>query len=140
MVIRRCAEISVPAAPQEVLAVLLQVAGLAEWNPAFSDVRADGPVVIGVPVPIRVQGILDGALVYDQVSSTGIDMTIRIPGLREHGSWRVRADGAATVVTHEFTQHGPLAVLLEPGTRNVADLRVGRLRDRLAERPPGRAA
>jgi len=131
MDINRKDAVTVDASASEVLEILVDAGALPEWNPAFSAVSAAGPTRVGEPVGIRVQGVLRGQLTYDRISSSGIDMTIRIPGLAEHGTWLLEPAGPRTRVTHEFTQTGSLARALEAGTRNVATLRVTRLRERL---------
>jgi len=116
----------------QVLAILLDAASLPQWNPAFSAVSAEGPATVGLPNPIRVKGVLRGELVYDRISDSEVAITIRIPGLTEQGTWQLAKSAGGTTVTHAFTQSGVLAELLEPSTRNVASLRVNRLRERVA--------
>ena len=110
--------------------ILLDAAHLPEWNPAFTAVTVEGVVRPGEAIPIRVRGVLKGRLVYDRVDPDVLEMTVTVPGLTERASWALgEADGATTVV-HEVHQQGPLAEWLEPSTRDVATLRLSRLRDR----------
>lgn len=135
MSVGRADQLTVSASSAAVLAVLTDAPRLAEWNPAFSEVIAGGPATVGEPVRIRVQGLLGGHLTYDHIAPDRIDMTIRIPGLTEVGTWRLAPVPGATLVSHSFTQAGPLAMALRNATRDVATLRLHRLRDRVGGRP-----
>ena len=132
MSVSRQDTVHIEAPASEILAILLDPAALPEWNPAFSEVFAEGTATVGKPNPIRVRGLLRGALVYDRISDSEVAITIRIPGLTEQGTWQLARSGGGTTVTHAFTQSGMLAQLLESATRDVASLRVNRLRARVA--------
>lgn len=75
---------------------------------------------------------MHGELVYDRISDSEVAITIRIPGMTEQGTWQLTQGAGGTNVTHAFTQSGMLAQLLESATRDVASLRVNRLRERVA--------
>jgi carbon monoxide dehydrogenase subunit G len=124
--------VHIQAPAGEILAILLDPAALPEWNPAFSEVSAEGTARVGLPNPIRVRGLLRGELVYDAISEREVAITIRIPGMTEQGTWQLADSPGGTTVTHAFTQSGMLAQLLESATRDVASLRVSRLRERVA--------
>lgn len=132
MSVSRQDTVHIDAQASDILAILLDAAALPEWNPAFSAVSAEGPATVGLPNPIRVKGLLRGELVYDRISDSEVAITIRIPGLTEQGTWQLAESPSGTTVTHSFTQSGMLAQLLEPATRDVASLRVNRLRERVA--------
>jgi hypothetical protein len=123
--------INIPASSSALRSILLDAAHLPDWNPAFSAVTAQGAVRAGEPLAIRVRGVLKGRLVYDRVDADAIEMTVTVPGLTEHSSWRLAAAGEATTVTHELSQRGPLAEWLEPATRDIATLRLTRLLERV---------
>lgn len=131
MSVSRQDTVHIEAPVSDVLAILLDAAALPEWNPAFSAVSAEGSATVGQPNAIRVKGFLRGELVYDRISGSEVAMTIRIPGLTEQGTWRLAESRGGTTVTHAFTQSGVLAEMLEPATRDVASLRVNRLRERV---------
>jgi hypothetical protein len=132
MSVSRQDTVHIDAPASDILEILLAAAALPEWNPAFSSVSAKGPATVGRPTPIRVRGSLRGEMVYDRISDSEIATTMRIPGLTERGTWQLTEIPAGTTVTHAFTQSGVLAELLEPSTRDVAGLRVHRLRERIA--------
>ena len=132
MSVSRQDTVHIQAPASEILAILLDAAALPQWNPAFSAVSPRGPATVGQPHPIRVRGFLRGELVYDRISDREVAVTIRIPGMTEQGTWQLAESPGGTTVTHAFTQSGALAELLEPSTRNVATLRVNRLRERVA--------
>lgn len=132
MSVSRQDTVHIQAPASEILAILLDPAALPEWNPAFSEVCAEGTARVGLPNPIRVRGLLRGELVYDAISERDVAITIRIPGMTEQGTWQLADSPGGTTVTHAFTQSGMLAQLLESATRDVASLRVSRLRQRVA--------
>ncbi len=117
---------------REVREVLLQVAEIAEWNPAFLSIAGSSTARVGDPHRIRVRGGLSGRFQYDLISAERIDTSWRVPGLREtnHAKLQATAD-QATMVTHGFTQTGPLATMLRNATRGVAELRLARLKARV---------
>jgi|SRR5664280_2093099 len=132
MSVSRQDTVHIQAPASEILAILLEPAALPEWNPAFSEVSAEGTAAVGLRSPIRVRGLLRGELVYDAISEREVAITIRIPGMTEQGTWQLEQSPGGTTVTHAFTKSGMLAQLLEPATRDVAGLRVSRLRERVA--------
>jgi hypothetical protein len=71
-------------------------------------------------------------MVYKRISDSEIATTMRIPGLTEKVTWQLTEILGGTSVTHKFSQSGVLAELLESSTREVASLRVNRLRQRVA--------
>lgn len=132
MSVSRQDTVHIQAPASEILAILLDPAALPEWNPAFSEVSAEGTATVGLSNPIRVRGLLRGELVYDRISDSEVAMTMRIPGMTEQGTWQLAESPGGTTVTHAFTQSGMLAQLLESATRDVAGLRVNRLREWVA--------
>ena len=132
MSVSRQDTVRIQAPASEILAILLDPGALPEWNPAFSEVSAEGAATVGLPNPIRVRGFVRGELVYDAISEREVAITIRIPGMTERGTWALEQSQGGTTVTHAFTQSGMLAHLLESATRDVAGLRVARLAERVA--------
>ncbi|MGL5824858.1 MAG: SRPBCC family protein [Nocardioides sp.] len=116
--------------PAAVLAVLRDGARLAEWNPAFGMSSGDTQAVAGSEVRITVRG-MPGTLTYEQVRRHRVSIRIRIPGLTEIGTWWLEGVPGGTRVTHDLLQNGPLARLIEVGTRDVARMRLERLNHRL---------
>jgi hypothetical protein len=115
--------------------VLLQVAQLAQWNPAFLSITGSPNAHIGEPHPIRVLGGLPGQFQYDLINPERIESSWQVPGLRETNLWQLHvAADQSTVVTHDFAQSGPLAALARPSTGRVARRRLARLKARVEAR------
>jgi hypothetical protein len=120
---------------REVSEVLLQVAELAQWNPAFVSIEGSPTARVGEPHPIRVRGGLSGHFQYDVINADRIESSWGVPGLRETNRWRLHpAADQSTVVTHGFAQSGPLAALPGRSVGRVARLRLARLKTRVEER------
>jgi hypothetical protein len=120
---------------REISEVLLQVAELAQWNPAFVSVAGNRTARVGEPHPIRVRGGLSGHFQYDVINPDRIESSWAVPGLRETNRWQLHpAADQSTVVTHGFTQSGPLAALPLRSTGRVAGGRLGRLKQRVEAR------
>lgn len=119
----------------QVREVLLQVAQVAEWNPAYLSIAGSPTARVGEPHPIRVRGGLSGHFQYDLIDSDRIESSWRVPGLRETNHWQLQHVGdRGTAVTHGFAQSGPLAALLRGATGEVAKLRLLRLKARVEAR------
>jgi hypothetical protein len=120
---------------REVSEVLLQVAQLAQWNPAFVSIAGSRTARVGEPHPIRVRGGLSGHFQYDVIHPDRIESSWGVPGFRETNRWQLHpAAGQSTVVTHGFAQSGLLAALPRRSTGRVAELRLARLKARVEAR------
>jgi hypothetical protein len=56
-----------------------------------------------------------------------------VPGFTETASWQLAQHSNRTEVTHRLPHAGPLATLLSPAYRGVAELRLTRLAQRVAD-------
>jgi hypothetical protein len=120
---------------RDVSDVLLQVAQLTQWNPAFQSITGNPTAHIGEPHPIRVLGGLPGQFQYDLINPERIESSWQVPGLRETNLWQLHvAADQSTVVTHGFARSGPLATLPRPSTGRVARRRLARLKARVEAR------
>ena len=120
---------------RDVSDVLLQVAQLPQWNPAFLSITGSPTAHIGEPHPIRVRGGLPGQFQYDLINPERVESSWQVPGLRETNLWQLHlAADQSTVVTHDFAQSGPLAALPRPSTGRVARRRLVRLKARVEAR------
>jgi Polyketide cyclase / dehydrase and lipid transport len=124
----------IQASPRDVREVLLQVAELPEWNPAFLSINAGTTTSIGHPHPIRVRGGLTGTFQYDLMDPDRIECSWRVRGLRETNHWRLQPTERGTFVTHCFAQRGPLAGLFRGAHREVGQARLARLKARVQAR------
>ena len=120
---------------REVSEVLLQVAQLAQWNPALASIAGSATARVGEAHPIRARGGLSGHFQYDVINPDCIESSWAVPGFRETNRWQLHpAADQSTVVTHGFAQSGPLAVLARRSTGRVAELRLARLKTRVEAR------
>jgi hypothetical protein len=120
----------VDATPEAVRAVLLDVLAMPAWNPAFLDISGPPTAQVGVDYAIRVRPVFTGTLRYDAIEPGRIDMSWRVPGFHETGSWHLEPAGQGTIVRHSFSHRGPLARALSSAYRGVATLRITRLASR----------
>lgn len=129
------------AAPLHVVRqILLEPTALADWNPAFLEVRGPAAALVGTRYPLTAKGGLRGHWEYLAIGERDIEGSFEVPGLAETNSWHLRPQGAGTLVAHSFTNRGALATLLRPAFANVADLRLDRLADRARRRVPAKAS
>jgi len=119
---------TIPARPDEIRAALLDVLALPQWNEAF--VSLEGPPVpaVGTSYDLQVRPGLRGQLEYAAIEPGRIEIRWQVPGFRETGVWTIDESG---LVTHTFTQTGPLAALLKSAYRGIAKVRLERLAARL---------
>ncbi|CAN5486500.1 hypothetical protein BH23ACT6_BH23ACT6_21640 [soil metagenome] len=76
MEIYRDDAITVNAPAAAVLDVLLDAATLPEWNPALSGVHAPpGRASLDMEIPVGVQGLLMGTLIYKEAGPDTVSMT-----------------------------------------------------------------
>jgi hypothetical protein len=119
---------------RDVREVLLEAAQVADWNPAFLSIAGSPSARVGDPHRIRVRGGLSGHFQYDLISPDRIESSWQVTGFHETNYWLLQAVDHSTVVTHGFTQRGPLASLLRGATAGVAELRLARLKTRVEAR------
>ncbi|WP_326600313.1 SRPBCC family protein [Streptomyces sp. NBC_01803] len=114
-----------------VLDTLLDPLALPAWNPAIRRVRGPSAARPGATYTITLRG-LPGHLTYDETGPRRVAMRWRMPGFAEDGTWQLQPGRQGVVVSHDFTHRGPLASLLEPAYREVAELRLERLARRVS--------
>jgi len=122
----------IPGTPDRIHTVLTTPAALPDWNPAIHTLTGTGRAEIGRRYPITARGNLSGHLYYPVIEADRIEIHFKVQGLEEKGYWQLTQDGAATLVEHGFSHHGPLAVVLSAAFRGVVDLRLDRLGQRAA--------
>lgn len=128
---------TIPADRDAIRAVLLDVLALPEWNEAFVSLSGPSVPAVGTPYQLQVRPGLSGRLEYAAIEPDRIEIHWQVPGFREIGVWTVDDSG---LVTHTFTQSGPLATLLKPAYRGIAEVRLDRLAARMVlTREVGRA-
>lgn len=129
---------TIPASIRAVHDVLVDVGGVAGWNPAFSSMAACGRAVVGQGYPVTVRGILPGEVRYLEIADRLVRTAWTFPGFAEESSWRLEPVIGGTRVTHTFTHAGPIAALLSRGFAQAAGLRLGRLADEVRRRGTAR--
>jgi len=129
------AHLLVHAQPPRVRAALLDPTSLPDWNPAFLTISGSTSAAIGERYPITVRPGISGTFAYTEISDRRIGTAWSAPGFHEDATWELQPHESGTLVSHWFEQTGPLAMLLRRAYRGVAELRLGRLADRVSERP-----
>lgn len=133
---KRSARLLIDATPDQVRAVLLEPLQLPEWNPAFLRLTGPAPAIVEQRYPITVRPGLSGHFSYPSIETDRIEMRWDVPGFAETASWQLAQHGNRTEVTHRLQHAGPLATLLSPAYRGVAELRLARLAQRVADLEP----
>ncbi|TCO19270.1 polyketide cyclase/dehydrase/lipid transport protein [Kribbella steppae] len=124
------ATLTIPAAADTVRAVLLDPLALPLWNEAF--LAIDGPRVpaAGQAYVLRARPGMNGSLEYTAIEPDRVEMSWRVPGFHEVGSWTIATTGD---VTHAFEHTGPLAAVLRRSYRGIAAVRLDRLANRVRQ-------
>lgn len=123
---------SIPAPPEAVAAIIMNVAELAVWNPALLSVQTqDSTAVVGrrYSVSTRVPGRAN--LTYERTGLASIAWRLVVPGGVELGAWAIHATATGTRVTHEIRLSGPTFALLRNAMRPVPGLRLECLETRV---------
>ncbi|TCC57990.1 hypothetical protein E0H73_26950 [Kribbella pittospori] len=132
------ATLPIPADRSAIRAVLLDVLALPAWNEAFVSLSGPSVPAVGTPYALQVRPGLSGRLQYAAIEPNRIEIHWHVPGFRETGVWTIGPD----LVTHTFIQSGPLAAVLKPAYRGIAQVRLDRLAARVQQlltRQAGRA-
>ncbi|MER6593573.1 SRPBCC family protein [Micromonospora purpureochromogenes] len=117
----------VDAPPSQVRLLLIDARAIPGWNPAIRAIDGPAEAPTGVQYAIKVRGGLSGTWEYTRIDERHIDVTWRVPGFLETGTWLLGPHGGGTMVTHQFQHQGPLAHMLSNAFRGVAELRLDRL-------------
>lgn len=122
------------ASPHDIARIVLNIAELADWNPALNWTDT-GETEARVGHPYRVSTRLPGraTLTYQEASPNRIVWRLDVAGNAETGEWTLEPHGAATRVTHTMTHRGPFFALARRAMMQVPTWRLDRLQER-AER------
>lgn len=125
------AERDIGAAPQTIAAIILNIAELADWNPALirtgtrdRSARIDHPYAVSTRIPGRA------TLTYTHASLDRITWRVDVAGSTESARWDLRAQGDTTHVVHTMRHTGTLLTLMRRAMKNVPALRLDRLQER----------
>ncbi len=125
----------IDADPQIIIDTILNIAELADWNPALISTRTtDSTARIGhaYPVSTRVPG--RATLTYTAADPHGVAWRLDVSGGTEVGEWDVRRLDVRTRVTHTMTHSGALFAVMRNAMREVPTWRLDRLQVRAEAR------
>lgn len=124
----------IAATPGALSRIILDVAALADWNPALCAVEDtdDAVAIEGKPYPVSTRIPGPATLTYELVSDTRVTWRLAVPGGAEVGDWELRAHANGTYVRHTMEHSGAVFKLLRNAMRPVPVLRLDRLAARAA--------
>lgn len=115
-------------------AILINVAELAEWNPAIYSIDTRHyRAKLGLPYPAATRLPGHAALTYTLIEPSRIGWRLESPGATEDGLWELSQMGDGTRVTHTMNHSGAVFAMLRHAMTPVPNYRLDRLQDR-AER------
>ncbi len=125
----------IDAAPETIVSILLNIAELADWNPALSSTgtqdrtaRIDHPYPVSTRVPGRA------TLTYVHAERARITWRLDVNGGTETGDWELQPGATGTRVAHTMTHTGALFSLMRHAMNQVPDWRLDRLQERAERR------
>lgn len=126
----------IPARAERIRGILLDPAAMPDWNPALLALTGGGPAVVGHRYPIVLRGGFHGRMVYRSITDSRVDIDFDLGVGRENGWWELtdQPEAGITVVRHAFVHPGLAGRIMAGAFRGVAELRVGRLDDRIRGR------
>lgn len=125
------AETRIDADPGAVASIILNIAQLAEWNPALLSTGTEDAVArLDHPYPVATRIPARATLTYVQANSERIVWRLDVAGSVETGEWNFESDGKGTRVTHTMTHSGALFAVMQRAMASVPSLRLGRLKQR----------
>lgn len=125
------AQREIHADSQTIIHIILNIAELAEWNPALNstDTR-DRSARIGHPYPVSTRIPGRATLTYIHATSRRITWRLEVAGSAETGQWDLQPQGETTRVIHTMTHTGALFTLMHNAMSNVPTWRLDRLQQR----------
>lgn len=128
----RTARRDINAHPSAVARVILNIAELADWNPALTNVDStDQSARIGHPYSVSTRLPGRSTLTYTLATTERIMWRLDLAGGTEIAEWVLLPRGAVTQVDHNMTHSGPLFTLLRGAMANVPMWRLDRLQERV---------
>lgn len=125
------AQRDIHASPQTIVNIILNIAELADWNPALhSTGTRDLSARVGQPYPVSTRIPGRATLTYTHSSAERIVWRLEVAGSSETGEWDLRPQGETTLVTHTMTHTGALFTLMHNAMSSVPTWRLGRLQQR----------
>lgn len=126
------AERTLPFSIEEISDVLLDVANLPTWLPAFSAI--DPPVHRGEVDRVyrsRIRQLVRARITIAHIGSDHIAYAVAATEQAERGRWDFTATPSGTRVTHSFTHVGTLLLLMADSFTSTPDVRLASLERRL---------
>lgn len=138
---------TIAASTERVASIILNIAELAEWNPALLRTETDDTVAaVGKPYAVATKIPGRATLTYERADADLIVWRLAVAGGIERGEWALERAGGlersdwgpqrasqSTSVTHTMHQSGPVFALLRNAMTEVPVWRL----DRLAARATG---
>ena len=125
------AQRDIHAGSHTIARVILNIAELADWNPALNSTGTrDRSARIGHPYPVSTRIPGRAILTYTDATSEHITWRLEVAGSTETGRWDLLAQGEETRVIHTMTHTGVLFTLMHSAMTNVPAWRLDRLQQR----------
>ncbi|QOC26769.1 SRPBCC family protein [Microbacterium hominis] len=129
------AQREIHASPQIIADIIMNIAELADWNPALNSTGTrDLSARLGHPYPVSTRVPGRATLTYTDATIERIVWRLEVAGSSETGQWDVRAHGEKTLVTHTMLHAGALFAVMHNAMTNVPTLRLDRLQQRAERR------
>ncbi len=117
--------------PQTIADIILNIAELADWNPALNSTGTrDQSARIGHPYPVSTRIPGRATLTYTRAAPDQIAWRLEVAGSTEAGQWDLQPRGATTRVIHTMTHSGALFTLMHNAMSSVPTWRLDRLQQR----------
>ncbi|WP_054679956.1 SRPBCC family protein [Microbacterium sp. No. 7] len=123
------------ADPQAIAGIILNIAELADWNPALNSTGTPDIVArIGLPYPVSTRIPGRATLTYTRATPEHVVWQLEVAGSTETGQWNLHPRGETTRVIHTMTHTGALFTLMHNAMSNVPTWRLDRLQQRAENR------
>lgn len=125
----------IKAGRQATAQILVNIAELADWNPALLSTQTrDQRARLHHPYPVRTRVPGRATLTYTETSEERVTWRLDVMGGVETGIWDLCPHGSITRVTHTMIHTGPLFTLMRNAMVQVPTWRLDRLQERAEQR------
>lgn len=126
------AERTLPFSIEEITDVLLDVANLPTWLPAFTAISPqEHRGEVGRVYHSRIRQLVRAQLTITHIAPDHIAYAVAAIEQAERGRWDFQASPTGTRVTHSFTHAGTLLLLMPDSFREAPEARLASLDARL---------
>ncbi|MCC9053892.1 SRPBCC family protein [Microbacterium sp. F2E] len=121
----------VHADPHTIAGIILNIAELADWNPALNSADTQDRIArIGHPYPVSTRVPGRASLTYLHADPERITWRLQVTGGTETGEWELQPNGETTRVVHTMTHDGAFFALMRHAMHQVPNWRLDRLQQR----------